>query len=227
MKHPVTFPAIMIVMIGAAPLSPLCSDEYFTYREVSGKGEAEIVWTKLERNDSYIVYERNDGWIKKMILDHDTYETQELSYMTEKKDIKAVKKGDIVYLSGRQNGREIHKEYKLYGLPWIGSVEMSGLSFIKDSSRDSLFFYRILEENLTMYKLVMIKKGKEDITINGKTYHAHRIKIYADGLLSLFYSADAWYSEDGVYLRYKSTATPPGIPATLTELIQHEIIGSE
>jgi hypothetical protein len=204
--------------------SPSFGDETFIYREASEKGNTEIVWTRIEKNGSYFVYEKNDGWSKMLVLEHDTYETRELSYQTDKKEIKAVLRGNIVYLTCRQKGKVIRKEYQLDGLPWIGSVEMGAAAFIKDTTKKQLIFYRIFEENLQMYKMVMIKKGMETIHIDEKTYRSYRIKITAYGLLSLFYSADAWYNEDGIYLKYESRVNPPGIPFTLTELIRHEVV---
>jgi hypothetical protein len=224
MKSYLPHHTMMLLFITLLTGFPSFAGECFIYRETSKKWNAEIIWTRVESGDSYLVYEKNNGWSKMLILEHNTYETCELTYQTNKKEIKAVKEGDTIYLTCKQKGKEITKEYKLNGLPWIGSVEMGAAAFIKDTTKKQLVFYRIFEENLQMYKIVMIKKGIETIHIDGKSYRAHKIKIKADGLLSLFYSADAWYSEDGIYLRYKSGVTPPGIPVTLTELIRHEIV---
>jgi len=137
-------------------------------------------------------------------------------------DLTAIYDGANVILKGTSEGKIIDEIIKLDKAPWKQSMSYS-LSEFALGDEDKIEYWIIRLDKFKGEKMQADKAGIEDITINGKLYHAIKVKISAAGLRSKFWSGHYWFrSSDGLFLKYDGWNGLPGSTKTIIELIEKE-----
>lgn len=135
-------------------------------------------------------------------------------------DLVAIKDGDNVILKGTSEEKTIDEVIKLDKAPWKQSMSYS-LSEFALGDIDKIEYWIIRLDKFKGEKMQAEKAGTEDITINGRSYHAIKIKISAAGLRSKFWSGHYWFrSSDGLFLKYDGWNGLPGSTKTIIELLE-------
>jgi len=126
------------------------------------------------------------------------------------KRLRAERDGNKITISGTSSGEPVHKQLNKDGLPWFQSLYYSLSCFVR-SDRQSIEFWMIRPDNLSLVKLRAEKKAVETIRVNGKKEKAKKIRLGLTGLLSYVWHGYYWYrAQDGVLLQYKDMKSLPG-----------------
>ncbi len=137
-------------------------------------------------------------------------------------DLIAIKDGNNIFLKGISDGKDIDTIIKIDESPWKQSMSYS-LSEFTLGKKNKIEFWIIRLDKFKGEKMQAEKAGTEDITINGRSYHAIKIKISAAGLRSKFWSGHYWFLvSDGLFLKYEGWNGLPGSTKTIIELLEKE-----
>ncbi len=134
----------------------------------------------------------------------------------EHTDITATKNGDTIDLKGEYHGEAVCKKIQLDQYPWFQSISVS-LRPIASTGISKVYFWSIRPDNLKAYKMVATKKDQQLVCLDGQQIKARRIEIRPYGFLAPLWKCDCWFSEDGIFLKYKGAGWPPGSPDTEIE----------
>ncbi len=141
---------------------------------------------------------------------------------TKNIDLIAIRSGNNVILKGTFEGKNIDEVIKLDKAPWKQSMSYS-LSEFALGDKDKIEYWIIRLDKFKGEKMQAEKADAGDITINGKLYHAIKVKISAAGLRSKFWSGHYWFrSSDGLFLKYDGWNGLPGSTKTIIELLEKE-----
>ena len=141
---------------------------------------------------------------------------------TKNINLTAIKDGSTVILKGTSERKTIDEVIKLDKAPWKQSMSYSLSKFVL-SDKDKIEYWIIRLDKFKGEKMQAEKAENEDITINGRPYHAIKIKISAAGLRSKFWSGHYWFrSSDGLFLKYDGWNGLPGSTKTIIELFEKE-----
>lgn len=204
-------------------LSALSAEDYVVvYKHVTGKEVVETTWTIIEKKNTVTVYMKDTlGAYKELLLDKPGLETRTMFYRDSEREIRAEKKGLVLEYTSKHNGRVTSFKRDLEPeVPWIQTIEWGCRNFIRDSKRDKFYFYRLIEVHDEIYKVVMMKEGlvKPDSSSSGGNWV--KVRMTLDDWRSIFYTAYAWYSESGDYMKYRGANGPPGTPETLVSVLK-------
>lgn len=212
------FKRIMLLgfVLAAYPTLSAFAGQIRYYVVISGASERYCYW-QLEKNRNFIntiemVNKKDTVTIQ---TGFDTLEWK-LEAPFENTDITAVKRDNTIDLVGLYKGKAIHKVIEIDQSPWFQSLSVS-LKPIISSEISKHFFWSIRPDNLKAYKMVAIKKGRETISLDRQQISAIRIEIRPHGILAPFWKCDCWFSEEGVFLKYKGDDWSPGSPGTQIE----------
>ncbi len=145
----------------------------------------------------------------------DTIEWQ-LKSSKQHTDIKAVKKGETIDLEGEFLGQAVKKTISIDNCPWFQSISVS-LKPVASSGISKIYFWFIRSDNLKAHKMVATKKELQDLRLDGYAFKARRVEIRPYGLLACFWKGECWFSEEGMFLKYRGLGWPPGSPDTEIE----------
>jgi hypothetical protein len=172
---------------------------------------------QLEKDINYVntfeTYQKRDTTIIQPEMDTVMWK---LESPAERTDISASKEGNAIDLEGKYKGEFIHKTIQIDENPWFQSIAVS-LRSIASSCVSKVYFWSIRPENLKAYKLVATKKDDQLVWLGGQQIKASRVEIRPFGLLAPLWKCDCWFSEDGIFLKYKGAGWPPGSPDTEIE----------
>ncbi|MEM9676311.1 MAG: hypothetical protein ACFB15_08575 [Cyclobacteriaceae bacterium] len=153
---------------------------------------------------------------------HPDMGTEKWVLRDEKEDhqFTAQRVGDQIHIQGKFQGEPIDKTVAVDERLWFNKLD-HGLSYFAASDQEELSFWVLkLVSDMDPIKLSAEKEGIEQLTMDGQTYQALKIKLTIDNfLLSKLWSAELWYrTSDGLFLRYEGANGGPGTPKTIIEL---------
>ncbi len=192
----------------------------YNYLERDGKRLIPFDWRAEEENKgiAITVQEHGKTFYNLCTADGDTL----LWHMQieGKHDISAVRKDDILYITGTRFGKEYSKTVPLDKRPWYQPLSFSLGSFL-NSSTTKTSFWIIRVDKIEVIALTAEKIGIEDVVFNGANVPAQKIEVRADGFYSIFWHATYRYRKsDNLFLRYQSTHGLPGSTETVVELVK-------
>ena len=142
------------------------------------------------------------------------------TWRMEKEDVRiwAQRRGNELYVRGREAGEPIEKVFSLDSAPWFQPLSYSLRRFLATDEQKQVF-WMIRLDKLKPMKFQAVREGVEEIATTGSKCKAVKIKISPTGLFSCFWHAYYWFrQEDGLFLRYEGTHGPPGTPKTIINL---------
>ena len=121
-------------------------------------------------------------------------------------DIKAVREGNKITISGIFKGKEIKKEHYIDNRPWH-QLFTGEIDYFLNSKEKRMEFWALRPENPESAGILVAYKDKEEkLTLNGEEIDAIKVKVTLGGLLSIFWTGDYWYRKsDGLYVKSKPT----------------------
>ena len=121
-------------------------------------------------------------------------------------DVKAVREGNKIFVSGKFKGQDITKEHNVDDRSWYQLFSWE-LDYLALSNEKRLEFWALRPENPESAGILVAYKDKEErLTLNGEEFDAIKVKVTLGGLLSIFWTGDYWYRKsDGFYVRSKPT----------------------
>jgi len=129
----------------------------------------------------------------------------------EKTDIRAVRDGEKIILTGLHKGEAIRKEFNAGSLPWNQAFQF-GLESFASAGGKQVKFWSIGTSGpvaMSITKLAAEIKATETIRIGGRAETARHVRLTPSGLKALLWHGDYWYREsDGVFLRYIGRGGP-------------------
>ncbi|MFC1504073.1 hypothetical protein ACFL6D_01510 [Spirochaetota bacterium] len=130
-------------------------------------------------------------------------------FINKKKEISifANRRGDIIFLSGLFNGKQVHKQYYVGREPWNQFIPLAFEKYVIWPDRKPLMFWAIGIEKPGALQIgrFYIKSITEDvITVNYEKVKTFKITITFDDWKSQFWKGHYWHRySDGRYLRFK------------------------
>jgi len=129
----------------------------------------------------------------------------------EKTDIRAVRDGEKIILTGLHEGEVLRKEFDAGSLPWNQAFQF-GLESFAAAGGKQVKFWSIGTSGpvaMSIAKLTAEIKATETIRIGGRAETARHVRLTPSGLKALLWHGDYWYREsDGVFLRYIGRSGP-------------------
>lgn len=210
---------MLSIALGFTTLSA-CAQEY-RYAGLFGDNSYEISVRKYqEEGKPKLVLEEEKRYSEHTF--HPNMGTEKWVLRDEKEDhqFTARRVGDQIHIRGTFQGEPIDKTVAVDERLWFNKLD-HGLSYFAASDQQELSFWVLkLVSDMDPIKLNAEKEGIEQLTMDGQTYEAIKIKLTIDNfLLSKLWSAELWYrTSDGLFLRYEGTNGGPGTPKTIIEL---------
>jgi len=134
----------------------------------------------------------------------------------------AVRKSDIISVSGKINGKIADKDIKIDSGSWYQAAEYSLMNFVL-SGEKSCKYWLVSPADLKATKFVAYNEGIETITLNKSRVQAFRVRVTLDNWMSVFWSVNYWFrASDGLYIKFEGSRGVPGTPKTLVEIIGEE-----
>ena len=136
----------------------------------------------------------------------------------------AVRKSDIISISGKINGKIADKDIKIDSGSWYQAAEYSLMNFVL-SGEKSCKYWLVSPADLKATKFVAYNEGIETITLNKSKVQAYRVRVTLDNWMSVFWSVNYWFrASDGLYIKFEGARGAPGTPKTLVEIIGEQEI---
>ena len=137
------------------------------------------------------------------------YGVIEWVYKDEKNntDLKGVREGDIIRLSGVLKGKEYRKDNYIDKRPWYQIFTWEMDYFIMGKDREMEFWAVRPDNPDSVGVLVAVREKEETVTVSGSNVEALRVRVALAGLLSIFWSGNYWFRKsDGFYVKSNPTS---------------------
>ena len=132
--------------------------------------------------------------------------------------IRVSRTGNLLRISGRFHGKPIDQRKEIDPAPWFQTLSLSLRAFLR-SGQKATGFWMLRPDTLQSYKLQAVKKGTEEIEVQGERIPADKVEIHLTGFGALFWKARYWFrSGDQLFVRYAGPSGPPGAPKTVVNL---------
>jgi hypothetical protein len=135
-------------------------------------------------------------------------------------DVHVERAGNLLRFSGRYQGRSINKEIKIDKRPWYQPLSYS-LHCLEQRQQDRTSFWTIRPDNLEVLTLQAERQGTGRlIEADGGGVIANKVVIRFEGLMAGLWSAEYWFRQgDNLFIHYRGTHGPPGVPETTITLL--------
>jgi hypothetical protein len=200
------------MMICALPLTAESVIKKRVYREKTGKTVTTHHFTIETSPSGFSIDLRSETQGKNIFqvyrLDS-RLDTLAWNYHAPHNNIKvsAVRKDNIITLTGTDRGKTVNKTFKTGRLPWNQTFNI-GLEQFAAASEPSMVFWAIGAGGRGHLKITRFKAKKKKtetitLTTGAKPVAAVHITISLTGILSIFWTGNYWYRKsDGTFLRY-------------------------
>jgi hypothetical protein len=136
----------------------------------------------------------------------------------QKTDLRIERQKNLLFLSGTHKGKIIDRWQSIDQDPWFQTISISFRPFLNRSEK-TISFWTVRPDTLGVHKLSAVKKGIEELEIQGQTIQAERVELRLAGIGALIWKAHYWFRKtDGLFLRYVGPGGLPGTPKIIVEL---------
>ena len=137
-------------------------------------------------------------------------------------DIKAVKNGETVRITGTMKGKPVDRAVDYPKHPWMQDFNLPVGAWVITNPPAPMKFSTINLMNYGWITMSAENKGRETVTVDGKTVDTYHVRLSLTGVLSWMWHGDYWFrSTDGRFIRYEGNMMP-GSPKTVYELVGEE-----
>lgn len=193
------------------------------YAEVTDLHKTLLTSWEVRAADGYLLVSRaSDGDTHELFVDP-SLDTRWWKFRSPTRgiDIRAVREGERISVSGSMDGREIRRALTIDSTPWYQSIEKSLEPVALGQTGTTVQFWIVEPYSLTPRKIQAVREAVDTIEVQETPTRAARIKISLPGFLSLFWSSRYWYrTSDGKFVRFEGLHGPPGSPLTVVQLLR-------
>jgi len=208
------------VCCAALLTSPLFCKETLQYTSATDGKNVSTDWSITKEQDHLVISGKSSDGSTAEIQTSDSYQLEIFKQKDPNKgyDLTASRKGNTLTVTGLVKQDPKTKVYDIGRTPWVQEFAFGFRNFLKD--KETEYKFEILHpKDFDIHDMIATKEYVEDLTINGKTYKAQKLKITLQGFRKRFWKADVWYDLETLeLLRYKANEGP-GTPITETILI--------
>lgn len=193
------------------------SDEALQYLSITEGKKNETTWHVEKKEDSIIAKAKSsmqDETSLQLSSDYTLHKIEQIN-PNKAQTFSAYRDKDILIASSTLKTSNKNKTHKIGQRSWVQEFTFGFKDFLTSSDRE--YKFEILHpQNLDMHDMIAIKQYEEELTIDGASYHAIKMKITLQGFKGKFWKAEAWYdTKTHQLLRYKANEGP-GTPVTET-----------
>jgi len=220
-------PSVLFFVVGACLFTFQLSTALGAIREVlyqerTGDDSFVFVW-QLETEPEEVTLTVTQRQKEEVFVSVNTPQGATLSWHYTKTpdiDIQVERQGNTLVYSGVFEGRKINKTEKIDKRPWYQPLSFS-LRCMEERKEDSTSFWTVRPDNLDALTLKAERQGSGRLVeSDGSEVLANKVVIRLEGLLSGLWSAEYWFRQgDNLFVRYRGTHGPPGVPETLISLV--------
>lgn len=192
--------------------------EQHLYLRTFGDEITTMRWQRLSGEPERIIAEIN-GEVDQTEMDKNlATRSWQVKDQHKKTDLRIERRVDRLHLTGSFKGKRIDRWKDIDEAPWFQTMSVSFRPFL-NSSEETIRFWIVRPDNLGIHKLKAVKKGIEELTIQGKQIKTQKLELRLTGLAAPFWKANYWFREgDNLFLRYLGPGGLPGTPKIEVEL---------
>jgi len=192
------------------------------YQERTGDDSFVFVW-QLETEPEEVTLTVTQRQKEEVFVSVNTPQGTTLSWhytRTPDINVQVERQGNTLVYSGVFEGRKINKTEKIDDRPWYQPLSFS-LRCMEERKEDSISFWTVRPDNLDALTLKAERQGSGRLVeSDGSEVLANKVVIRLEGLLSGLWSAEYWFRQgDDLFVRYRGTHGPPGVPETMISLV--------
>ena len=121
-----------------------------------------------------------------------------------------------IHCGGKVKGKTMEKTLQIGRNKWIQNFGYGLRPFMKSSAK-KWYFSSINPNDFSLVSMVAIKENIEELTLDGTTYQAQKIKITLTGMKSMFWDAEIWFdTKTFISLKYVGNEGPSTPTTTIT-----------
>ncbi|MDD2464279.1 MAG: hypothetical protein PHI97_09795 [Desulfobulbus sp.] len=211
-----------LALLLMATMAPASTRE-LRYREQTGEHSLLFFWQAQSAPDKVTVtVTQHQG--EEVYTSVNTSQGMTLSWRYSRQpdtDVRVERKDNLLLFSGRFEGKEVRKQEKIDARPWYQPLSFC-LHCMEKRRQDKATFWTIRPDNLDVLTLQAEREGSDRLTdIDGSEIPANKVVIRLEGLLSALWSAEYWFRQgDDLFVRYRGTHGPLGVPETVITLVR-------
>ncbi|MGD9948822.1 MAG: hypothetical protein AB7U29_10110 [Desulfobulbus sp.] len=193
------------------------------YREQTGDNGFFFSW-KAESAANKVTVTATQHQGEEVYTSVNTPEGTTLSWHYRKQpdtDVRVERKGNRLLFSGRFEGNVVRREEKIDTRPWYQPLSFS-LHCLERRKQNKASFWTIRPDNLDVLTLQAEREGSGRLpNVDDHEVLANKVVIRLQGLMSALWSAEYWFRQgDDLFVRYRGTHGPPGVPETVITLVR-------
>lgn len=193
--------------------------EQYVYCEEVGLEKECFSWTLNEKDEAAITSRGENSLFYNLCSLGGA--TLKWSVEKENENIAGERIGNEIHIRGRVDGLKVRKSYNIGEEPWFQPLSYSLRSFIR-SGAEKIYFWTIRPDTLDCVRMKAIKRGVENVNIDGNRVKARKVVVRSAGMLSFFWHCIYWFEEDsGLFVQYEGVHGPPGTPKTVVRLASY------
>lgn len=212
-----------LTLVLLATVAP-ASSQVLRYREQTGDTSFLFSWQADTRPDGVTVtvtQQQGDEVFRSV----NTLEGSTLFWQYSKDadtDVRVERVGNQLRLNGRFGGRPVSRLETIDERPWFQPLSYS-LCRMMTRKQEQSTFWTIRPDTLDVLTMRAQRDGNGRLPQgDGAGVPANRVVIRPDGLLSALWSAEYWFRQaDNLFVYYRATHGPPGVPETIISLVTH------
>jgi len=179
-----------------------------TYEEHYYDGIGESILTIEKLDNGYLAVWEGITDTTKVYTDYN-FNTLKMTITDKDTNITAERYGNILKVTGIDEGQEIIKNLTLKSENWYQLLSFSLIPFTI-SNEKKVDFSLFDPYNIKVRKMKIEKKGFEEISVFGKEFSAIKMSMRMGGILSPFWKSEMWNNSDnGIHLRYEGINVIP------------------
>lgn len=192
-------------------------EQYF-YERTFGAETTTMSWQRLDGTPEQIRTEIRDEIDQTEMDSNFATKIWKVEDQQQQTDLQIQRKRDRLHLTGRFKGEQIDSWEEIDTAPWFQTMSISFRPFL-NSRKKSIKFWIVRPDTLGIHKLRAVKRGVEELTIEGQTIQAEKLELRLAGLGAPFWKANYWFRRsDHLFLRYVGPGGLPGTPKIVVEI---------
>ena len=204
---------------------PALAGQVLEYKETIGGEVSTFKVAVVEKNEETIKLKAESSTGSKVYSELNGKDGSNLMWerTRDQQKVTAVRTANRVEVTIEKKGKCRVKVHEIDPAPWIQSREFGMRGFADDPKAAMLKFWALNPSDSSMNKMMATRQEEKKIKCGDRFFDAFRVKVTLDGWKSVFWSSEFWFRKsDGVFLKYKGSASGPNSPEVVSELVKED-----
>jgi hypothetical protein len=201
--------------VGTATVSahvPDVSARHYHFSEASEGITQNMHWIETKQNGQRHIVLQSDSNITETAIGNASTTEWYYNNLTTKTELRITVAEDAATIISTINGIKKNSTVALNGTPFKYQPSFF-MADVVQSSKSKQFVWVASKKEATLRQMIFTKRGKETISVHGKTYDCIKIEMKPTGLAGLVWKAYYWFdSNTGTFVKYAGRKGPPGTP---------------